>query len=206
MNKPISALSESGTVAGYTRDESWASDWRSFNPERSYSALSRIDRPPGITCAIPSARVPIVVKPNFGHHNSLEIHFDGGCRPTNPGNRYGSFCVKHCKRVVFQNERAEFGRGTNNEAEFLALIAGLDWSLVWLPTWSGRLTKYWRVKMVTDSQIVRGRVTGSYSSNKTEPQQRMAALTAQVHLRLEKFGEYEIEWRGRKHNVQLFGH
>lgn len=200
MNNSIFILSESNKVVGYTKDKPWASDWRILNSERSYSEIPLIDRPAG-------SRSHYIEKVlTFGAHNTIQIHFDGGCRPTNPGNRYGSFCVKHAERVVFQNERMEFGRGTNNEAEFLALLFGLDWSLNWLPTWCSRQLKHWKVKMVTDSQIVRGRVTGAYSSNKTEPQQRMAALAEQVHVRLEKFGAYEIEWRGRAHNVKLFGH
>lgn len=183
-------LSEGGTIVGYTRDEIWSGQWCQMDSgARSASAVPRIDRPPALK-PLPT----------------ITIHFDGGCRPTNPGNRYGSFRVTHLSHPIFQNERIEFGWGTNNEAEFLALLAGLDWSLIWLESWSKKPAKDYRVHMVTDATLVEGRVNGKNKAVKTEAQQRMAAMTEQVMERLRRFGQYQIEWRARANNVAMFGH
>ena len=72
--------------------------------------------------------------------NLIEIHFDGGCRPTNPGNTYGSFEVQLNHKQVFKASRIELGWGTNNEAEYRALIEALKWTLENLlkAAWQGR--------------------------------------------------------------------
>lgn len=202
----ISLLLDRQQIMGYTKNESWAHEWCDMSPSRSLRRVERYDRPSDREEPPAPAPVPLIepaVKKT--HLHLLEVHFDGGCRPTNPGNRYGSFRLVHSKRVVFQNERIEFGRGTNNEAEFMALQAGLDFTLNWLST-SGRPAKDFQVRMVTDSMLVQGRVAGTDRAVKTEAQKRMAALTELTLQRLAKFGHHEIEWRRRDHNVAIFGH
>lgn len=215
----IYLLSADRCIKGWTRDKPWALAWCRLSPEkRQYNEIKRLDRPKnGILPAAPptgvtnaSADAAAKPVPIYNRLHILEIHFDGGCRPTNPGNRYGSFRleirpVMAKKRVIFQNERIAFGEGTNNEAEFLALMAGLDFTLKWAAQ-DGRVPAHFRVKLVTDSMIVQGRMSGKNTARKTEPQQRMAALAAAALAKCAHFGGHEIEWRPRKHNVEIFGH
>jgi len=55
---------------------------------------------------------------------NLELRFDGGCKG-NPGDRYGSYVIFKDGVQIAVDRRFELGHGTNNEAEWLALIAGL---------------------------------------------------------------------------------
>ena len=59
--------------------------------------------------------------------NKLTIRFDGGCRPTNPGNKYGSYEISLNGRQLSLVSRMELGHGTNNEAEFQILNRALGW-------------------------------------------------------------------------------
>lgn len=56
----------------------------------------------------------------------LTMIFDGGARPTNPGNGYGSFQIAD-EQSVIETVRKEYGSPvTNNQAEWLTLLAGLE--------------------------------------------------------------------------------
>lgn len=137
--------------------------------------------------------------------NQLEIHFDGGCRPTNPGNKYGSFEVQlDCKRVCLVSQQ-ELGWGTNNEAEFEILMAALDWTAANLFRGGFELGSY-RVCLFTDSTIVEGRLRQEKCGGKGEAARRMGNLTAQCLARLEPFKSWAVTWRRRDHNVARFGH
>lgn len=136
---------------------------------------------------------------------TLQIHFDGGARPSNPGNRYGSFeVVLDGTSIKIVNEQ-ELGWGSNNEAEFLTLIEALEWTLRSLTDYGFDPRRY-AVEMFTDSTIVANRVSGRNRTRKTEPQQRMAALASRVHELLRGFGGFKIEWNSRVENVRRFGH
>ena len=141
--------------------------------------------------------------------NIITIQFDGGCA-NNPGNKYGSFEVKHQiesrppKQLVLKS-RFPLGYGTNNEAEFESLLAGLEWTTEALEA-GGFLKKDFTVRMVTDSTVVGFRITGTNTSNKGEPQQRMFALNARCLKHLIPFQRYWIDVVPRQLNVALFGH
>jgi ribonuclease HI len=140
------------------------------------------------------------------------VTFDGGCRPKNPGNKYGSWCVvlQHgdadsWKREVVRASRVELGHGTNNEAEFEALIHALH--AMHMDAAANGVEGY-RVRMLTDSVIVRNRIEGRTRRSIGEAGLRMAVLTKQCHdyLRDKRCVGYRIEWRGRENNVKEFGH
>jgi len=121
--------------------------------------------------------------------NQIDVHFDGGCRPTNPGNKYGSWEVLLDGQQVFKASRVEFGWGTSNESEFNSLIQALQWTVENLHT-AGFPPEIYTVTIFTDSMIVRN----------------MGHLTRDCLSRLTLFKLWSVEWRGRKENVERFGH
>ena len=66
------------------------------------------------------AETPAVEQAPVKTTGEVEIYFDGGCLG-NPGQKYGSFQVLFDGKQIASRSRAEFGHGTNNEAEFNAL-------------------------------------------------------------------------------------
>jgi ribonuclease HI len=88
----------------------------------------------------------------------LTIHTDGGSRG-NPGNAGGGVVVLQDGREIFANSFG-FGKKTNNEAEYLAVVEALKWlkkfSAKQLPTRvdffldsklvAEQLSKNWRIK------------------------------------------------------------
>lgn len=142
----------------------------------------------------------------------LQILFDGGCRPTNPGNKYGSWEVLLDTQPIYKESRVEFGWGTNNEAEFEALLAALKWTVAELGK-GGFDQGIYTLLMFTDSTIVRNRVqtrrtafSGQAGSKARDVSQRMGRLTSECLLWLSRFKSWTIEWRGRQDNVMRFGH
>lgn len=137
--------------------------------------------------------------------NKITIRFDGGCRPTNPGNKYGSFEVCFNGRQVILVSRQEFGWGTNNEAEFDALDAGLIWTLNSLKD-AGNEPKDFHVDLFSDSTILINRINGKNNKSKSEPQIRMKNLAIKSLGKLVRFKSFKASWNGRHNNVNTFGH
>lgn len=139
----------------------------------------------------------------------IELQFDGGCKG-NPGAKYGSFAVWHQietrpKHLLVKELRLDFGHGTNNEAEFDALLAGLAWINQALPA-GGFLHKDFSIRLFTDSTVVGFRINRTNASNKTEPEKRMFSLAAKCLETLIRFSACEVTLIGREKNVALFGH
>jgi ribonuclease HI len=137
--------------------------------------------------------------------NQIEIHFDGGCRPTNPGNKYGSFEVRLDQKQVCLISRMELGFGTNNEAEFEILIEALKWTVRELFK-GGYAPSHYCLEMFTDSTIVEGRLKKQNCGGKGEAAQRMGKLAGQCLAHLTLFKRWSIHWRQRDNNVARFGH
>lgn len=141
--------------------------------------------------------------------NTIQIYFDGGCAPTNPGYKYGSFEVLMNGSQVNIQSRFPLGFGTNNEAEFESLIKALDWTLEQL-TLDGYKPGDYEVKLFTDSKIVVNRINGENRIHKKpawrESSERMFRLANLVRDRLVKFADADIEWNPRERNVERFGH
>lgn len=136
---------------------------------------------------------------------SITIYFDGGCRPTNPGRKYGSYEVRLNGVVAGSKSRFELGWGTNNEAEFESLIKALDWSIGQLLR-EELMPDIYAAAIYTDSTVVRNRLLGRNKTLKTEPQRRMNALCSECLKRLHMFRNFNVTWRGRGENVARFGH
>lgn len=134
--------------------------------------------------------------------NLIEIHFDGGCKPTNPGNKYGSFEVQLDGVVVFKAQRIALGWGTNNEAEYDILLEALKQTVNNLYV-AGLEPLNYEVQMFTDAMIVARRIE---SRNIGKGDARMRQLAVQCLTRLKQFKRWRITWRGRQANVDRFDH
>ena len=137
--------------------------------------------------------------------DQITIYFDGGARPTNPGNKYGSFEVQLEGRTVFKASRIELGYGTSNEAEYDTLNSALKWTHENLMVAGLPMIKY-SATVYTDSTVVHGRISSRSTKGKGEAAARMIALSKQCLARLAYFGHWQIVWQGRQGNVDRFGH
>ncbi len=135
----------------------------------------------------------------------VEIYFDGGCLG-NPGKKYGSFQVKLNGKEILKRSRADFGFGTNNEAEFNALKMALDEAAIWFQAQAIEL-KSLSLVVETDSTIVRNRlVVKNVIFKKYPSSERMFALASECLGVMNRFGKFEVIWKGRANNVERFGH
>ena len=137
--------------------------------------------------------------------NQIKIYFDGGCRPTNPGNKYGSFEVQLNGRLVFKANRIELGWGTNNEAEFDILIESLKRTANNLHT-GGFNTSDYSITVFTDSTVVSNRIASHNGKGKSEAARRMGALTQMALSYLGQYKSHNIHWHDRINNERKFGH
>lgn len=135
----------------------------------------------------------------------ITIYFDGGCKPTNPGNKYGSWAVEHGERVIAKHSREQYGFGTSSESEFNALMSAVKWVLKDLNA-GGLNPKFYRLLLFTDSLNVQRRVSRRNFRGKDEPARRMAALAKRSVLLLDLFASWRITWERRNANVARFGH
>jgi len=147
---------------------------------------------------------------------TIHVLFDGGCKPTNPGNKYGSYEVRHLGKVVLRKERFSLGWGTNNEAEFEALETCLKAVLADLKA-GGLDPQHHSLDIFTDSMIVTYRMT---EKNKRKTPQRsnpiqshnadranaMADRAGQCLALCEQFHTFGVQWQGREANLATFGH
>ena len=130
----------------------------------------------------------------------LLVVFDGGSEG-NPGRGYGSFHVEAPGRRP-QVERREYkGLITNNEAEYLTLIAALEYILDCgakeRPRPQAGRAGHSR-RQPTGDQADHGGV-----ENQND---RMRALADQCHLLLRRFGRWHLTWHERAESVELLGH
>jgi ribonuclease HI len=134
-----------------------------------------------------------------------EIYFDGGCLG-NPGQKYGSFQVKLDGKEILKRSRVNFGFGTNNEAEFNALKMALDEAAALFQKKAIEL-KSLSLVIETDSTIVRNRlVVKNVVFKKYPSSQRMFALANECLEIMNRFGKFQVIWKGRANNVERFGH
>jgi len=154
---------------------------------------------------VPPVVVPPVVTPPVRATRRMEIFFDGGCLG-NPGKKYGSFQVKLDGREILKRSRVNFGFGTNNEAEFNALKLALDEAVGWLQS-EAMNVKGVSLLVETDSTIVRNRlVVKNVIFKKYPSSERMFALANECLGLMNRFGKFNVVWKGRASNVQRFGH
>ena len=125
------------------------------------------------------------------------IVFDGGSRG-NPGAGYGSYAVFDGTRPG-QVQRLEFpGQMTNNEAEYLALIAALTVLADRLGEHAGRAS----LEVRGDSQLVIQQVLGHWKAT----DERMRSLRDKVRPALRRFGRWRLAPQPREDSVRVLGH
>ena len=115
------------------------------------------------------------------------IHFDGGVRPTNPGPAAIGYTIE---ADGWSDEGSDYlGRATNNEAEYHALIRGLEVALK-----QGCI----EVEAKGDSQLIVQQVTGDWKTK--EP--RLRELRDRVQELAEDFETFEIQHIPREENKE----
>ncbi len=112
------------------------------------------------------------------------VYTDGGSRG-NPGpSAYGVIIASEEGKVLKQSARV-LGEGTNNEAEYRGLIAGLN-----LATEMGADD----VEVIMDSQLVVHHVDGSYHLKA----EHLRPLLDEVKSLMKRFRKAKVVYRGRE--------
>jgi ribonuclease HI len=139
---------------------------------------------------------------------AVTVRFDGGCLG-NPGRKYGSYKIEDDLVVIAEESRFDLGFGTNNEAEFEALIRALQ-NLREISHRTGVNIATTSVHVLTDSTILRNRLMGKNKIHKkAEYRERSEAMFNLANQCLELLGGFHsfvVEWQGREGNVEVFGH
>ena len=129
----------------------------------------------------------------------VEIVFDGGSL-RNPGDGYGSYRLAIGDREP-RFGRLKFGRATSNEAEYLALIGGLEDAVRSLEAESVSLSAA-RVLVRGDSQLVLEQIRGKWKVRAPH----LHALHDRAVALLGRFGGAELIWHPRAVSVRILGH
>lgn len=126
--------------------------------------------------------------------------FDGGSLG-NPGHGYGSFAIEGPSAYAAR-EKLDYGhlgnRVTNNQAEYLTLIAALDRLATDLGPESGRA----KVHVQGDSQLVLQQLGGNWKVRKEE----LKPLHDRASELLSRFARHELTWHPRAKSVRVLGH
>lgn len=130
----------------------------------------------------------------------VSIVFDGGSRG-NPGPAYGSFRIQIADRETFEPVRLVFGLGTNNEAEYKALLAAIEDLLDHLKPLEIDPADV-RLVIKGDSRLVIEQISGSWKAK----DERMRALRDEVLDLLGQFGRVEVKHHARSESVRILGH
>ncbi len=128
------------------------------------------------------------------------IVFDGGSKG-NPGRGYGSYEIR-TRSGQSKQQRLEFGdRVTNNEAEYLTLIAALE-GLAAMIARHGREPADFSVCIRGDSQLVIQQLLGRWKVKHPN----MFPLHERAGALLKRFGRTDLAWHARANSVRTLGH
>lgn len=129
------------------------------------------------------------------------LTFDGGADP-NPGKGYGSYHLKTRKGRERLNSRIQFGNNvTNNQAEYRALIAGLE-DLVQTIEKAGKQPSNYTVAVYGDSSLVIKQLRGEWKVKDA----KMEPLFKSASEKIRRFKRVELNWHDRSNSVRLLGH
>jgi ribonuclease HI len=126
--------------------------------------------------------------------------FDGGSIG-NPGAAYGSYRLQPSGEPPQPVSRHTFGHGTNNDAEYKALIAGLRGLQAVLAARSQRPADV-ALEVRGDSRLVLEQLRGTWKVKNP----RMAALHREAQGLLDLFGEVRLAHQDRRRSVRVLGH
>ncbi len=126
--------------------------------------------------------------------------FDGGSRG-NPGQGYGSFAFKGVVNQVKPFMLTYPGQTTNNEAEYMTLINGLEAVLTAIRT-SGHDPSQLRIAIKSDSKLVVEQIAGRWKVKKAE----LRPHVQQALKLLGQFKSWDLSWHPRSESVRVLGH
>lgn len=130
----------------------------------------------------------------------VTLVFDGGSLG-NPGKGYGSFLTTGLVATP-QPVRLDYpGTRTNNEAEYMTLIAGLR-HIIEQAEKSGGSSRALKVRILSDSQLVVEQVSGRWKVRN----EGLKPLHQQAREMLARFATWELTWHPRAQSVRLLGH
>jgi ribonuclease HI len=130
----------------------------------------------------------------------IYLVFDGGSLG-NPGKGYGSYVYKG---LVTQMEPAAItfpGITTNNEAEYMTLIKGLESVLAALES-NGLDPSALHITIKSDSKLVVEQISGRWKIKKAE----LRPLVQMCQSLLGKFKSWDATWHPRSESVRILGH
>ena len=129
----------------------------------------------------------------------LTIYCDGGCFNNQDANKrfgYGSFIILENNTMIESNQ-FEYGRITNNEAEYFALTSALD-HVISMKKEDEEIS----LIIKTDSQLVEGHLMKGWKTN-----QRMWTLVMGVKHKLNtNFKSWKIEHISGTDMKKILGH
>lgn len=129
------------------------------------------------------------------------IAFDGGADP-NPGKAYGSYLIKTRTGRERLESRLQFGdKMTNNQAEYLALLRGME-DLVGTIEKAGKQPEDYAVLVWGDSDLVIRQVKGEWKVKDG----KLAPLHQQIVALAKRFKQVSFNWHRRDNSVRLLGH
>lgn len=129
---------------------------------------------------------------------TFEIVFDGGSKG-NPGKGYGSFDIHFEGKPFDRKIEMPFGDHlTNNQAEYMSLIAGLK-AIINSPKIDPLKSK---IIIRGDSKLVISQITGVWKVKNAN----MQPLWAEARGLLTEVGSWEAQWHDRSNSVRILGH
>lgn len=149
---------------------------------------------------MPAAKTNQGSLPGMSTGNDLKFHivFDGGSLG-NPGKGYGSYEIMRNGEPYHFVDRMEHGNNlTNNQAEYMTLIAALNW----LANDLGDRRKEAHIEIFGDSKLVVSQINGVWKVKNAN----MIPLVKQAKELFPEFGSCTITWHPRAKSVERLGH
>jgi ribonuclease HI len=120
-----------------------------------------------------------------GNQPVAVLYTDGAAFP-NPGHAAGGYAVYSGDRLVCSGG-VYLGHGTNNEAEYVGLIAGLE---------AARRLGFEHITIYSDSRLIVGQISGRMRCTKPH----LAKLRDRANGLLRQFAKWHIGWKPRREN------
>ena len=119
----------------------------------------------------------------------------------NPGDCYGSFRWKIADGPLSRPSRRRFGFGTNNQAEYWALIEGLAELIEELSTLNSKPDEI-ALEIRGDSSLVLRQLAGDWKVKNAA----LRKLHASALYLIKQFAEVELVHQARSETVRALGH
>jgi len=131
---------------------------------------------------------------------AARLIFDGGS-VGNPGDSYGSFRWKIAEGKLSPPSRRRFGHGTNNQAEYMALIDGLK-ALISELSSANLDPDDIALEIRGDSRLVLKQLAGEWKVKNAA----LRKLHAAARPLISQFGEIQMVHQARSETVRALGH